>query len=702
MDYRGSASNRGGRTYFAEREYGIMKEMPERFKKRIFLVSFAFLANVVLLLPFFSANSAGGAGLFLSPVSGTFLVGGTFDVSVILDTKGVAVNTVEVELSFPPDKLQIASPSVGKSLIELWPAPPVFSNREGKIYFVGGIPSPGIVTSQGVVLTLTFRVVSPGNAEIRFGEKTSVLANDGRGTDILGQKPSVFYRLSIPSPQGPIISSPTHPDQERWYRDPHPLFVWQKSEHADGYSFGIDQDPAGFPDTTIDGTVSTAQFQSRESGIWYFHLRERAGGVWGGVSHYTAKTDIEQPAEFRVNVSPARRTTNKNPIFRFFTTDALSGFDHFEMKLIPLSNGNVSDALFFEVISPYQAVNLPNGRYQVIVRALDRAGNTRDEGVSMNIVGSFTQIFSPEGIDLVVVFVPWFRALLILVVLFLISAFLLLLFWIHHRHHLRHAFREDFKKLFGGANHMQGGGVALLFLLIGGLLFVSVTARAASFEIPTINIAPASYYPLDEILYLEGRASPNSDIDIVFEKITGGAQPVRIFAKANAGGEWFFSGRLELAGGEWSARARSIKGNENSDWSAPRIIRSIVSGFWVGSLRVKYVPVAAFLVVIFAVALGMLWYSARRVLKIERVRMGEDTARREADMRARERFSAVRLVEQSFGALRKRILEELDHLEAKAHREGALSEEEERHREELLRELRAAEESIGQELKHIL
>lgn len=686
-----------------------MKEMPERFKKRILLVSFAFLANVVLLLPFFSANSAGGAGLFLSPASGTFLVGGTFDVSVILDTKGVAVNTVEVELSFPPDKLQIASPSVGKSLIELLPAPPVFSNREGKIYFVGGIPSPGIVTSQGVVLTLTFRVVSPGNAEIRFGEKTSVLANDGRGTDILGQNPSVFYRLSIPPPQGPIISSPTHPDQERWYRDPHPLFVWQKSEYADGYSFGIDKDPAGFPDATIDGTVSTAQFQSRESGIWYFHLRERAGGVWGGVSHYTVKIDIEPPAEFRVNVSPARRTTNKNPIFRFFTTDALSGFDHFEMKLIPLSNGNVSDALFFEVISPYQAINLPNGRYQAIVRALDRAGNTRDEGVSMNIVGSFTQIFSPEGIDLIIVFVPWFRALLILILLLVIVFVLLILFWIHHRHHLRHAFWEDFARWFRGS-HTSSGNIPILFLLcVGGIALFLLSSPAtvmAALTPPAIQIVPAQYYSLDEALYLEGKGLPQARVELVFERVSGGVQPVRVFIETNINGEWFFAEHLELSRGEWMVRGRSIAGEERSDWSSPRIIRAVVSGFVIGGVRVKYVPVLFSLIILFGISLVLLAWASRKARHIQDVERREETGRQERAAaethRIQERRTIENALERNFADVRRRVSEELDHMEAKAHRDGALSEEEERHREKLLSELRAAEKSIEQELKHIL
>lgn len=239
------------------------------------------LCFLAVLAPFF-ANAAGQAGLFLNPASGSFLVGSTFDLSIVLDTKSEAVNTVEIELLFPPDKLQLTNPSVGKSIIQLWPAPPIFSNREGKIYFVGGIPSPGIVTSRGIVLTFTFRVVGPGEGQIKFGERTKVLANDGKGTDILGQKGAAFFRFSVPPPLGPEIFSPTHPDQERWYKDPNPVFVWQRGQFSDGFSYALDKDPAGFPNTELDGKDATKSYENLENGLWYFHLRERAGGVWGG------------------------------------------------------------------------------------------------------------------------------------------------------------------------------------------------------------------------------------------------------------------------------------------------------------------------------------------------------------------------------------------------------------------------------------
>jgi hypothetical protein len=300
-----------------------------------------------------------------------------------------------------------------------------------------------------LVLTLTFRAISAGEAEIRFGDKTSVLANDGTGTQILNQKSPAFFRISFPPPLGPAISSPTHPDQEKWYKDNNPVFVWSKSPAGEAYSFAIDRDPAGVPDTSADGTDATASFTELENGIWYFHLRESASGVWGGVSTYVIKIDNEPPASFSVNVSPSTRTRNRSPVFRFFTTDALSGLDRFEMKIMPLSSGEAAQALFFEASPPYQAVNLEQGRYQVVVRALDKAQNSRDGTVTLAILGAGSQFFDSEGIDLYFVFISWRVAVVGLGIIFLVFLLIIARLWRAHRHHIKHAFREDIEKLLG-------------------------------------------------------------------------------------------------------------------------------------------------------------------------------------------------------------------------------------------------------------
>lgn len=409
---------------------------------RLLVLALALFGAVFLFLPVF----AEAAVLRLSPGSGSFVLGSTFDVSVILNTQGVPVNTIAVELKFPADKLQIANPSLGHSIIEIWATQPIFSNQEGRIYFIGGIPSPGVTTSEGVVQSLTFRVVAPGTAKIEFGNGTQVLANDGLGTNVLKQTSPAAFRLILPPAQGPKVFSPSHPEEGKWYNDPNPTLIWDKSPNSQGASFTIDHDPNGVPDTVIDTTESQASFKNLESGTWYFHVRERAGNTWGGVSHYFINIDTIPPASFSVNTSPGTRTTNRNPILRFFTTDSLSGQDHFEVKVVPVNLDSPQSAFFFESASPYQMSTLNPGRYEVIIRAVDKAGNVRDESVSLHIVSSFFQFISADGIDLVFFTVPWSGFLLGLSLLVLIVFLLLLRLSIRHGHHFKDIIKHDLKR----------------------------------------------------------------------------------------------------------------------------------------------------------------------------------------------------------------------------------------------------------------
>jgi hypothetical protein len=56
----------------------------------------------------------GAASLYLSPGDGVFSVGSTFEVGIYLNTGGNNANAVRADISFPPDKLQVASPPLGK------------------------------------------------------------------------------------------------------------------------------------------------------------------------------------------------------------------------------------------------------------------------------------------------------------------------------------------------------------------------------------------------------------------------------------------------------------------------------------------------------------------------------------------------------------------------------------------------------------
>lgn len=141
----------------------------------------------------FGAITVNAASLFFSPEAGTYDVGKTFTVSIVV-ASDEALNAVGVHILFPPDKLQVVALSKGGSILTTWAQDPVFSNTAGMIDFEGVIPAPGYTGASGKVLSITFRAQQAGSAAVSI-IKGSVLANDGNGTQILQNIVNLNVRL---------------------------------------------------------------------------------------------------------------------------------------------------------------------------------------------------------------------------------------------------------------------------------------------------------------------------------------------------------------------------------------------------------------------------------------------------------------------------------------------------------------------------
>ena len=324
------------------------------------------------------AQTANGATLLFSPGSGTFTVGSTFNVSIVVNTGGNSINAVRADISFPANRLQVVNPSAGTSFISIWVNQPAYSNTAGTISFQGGLPNPGIKTDSGIVSTITFRATAPGSAKISFKETSQVLANDGQGTNLLTSRGDANFTLNLAAPEGPLVSSPSHPDQNAWYQNRTVDFAWDEVPGATGYSYVFDQNPRTTPPEREDATVNrTATVTAERDGRWYFHVRARVAS-WGGTSHYVVLLDATSPAAFVPTLDPAVPEPGRRPELKFLTTDAMSGIEHYETQLTALDDANQATPFFVEQVSPVRLPELNAGRYQVIVRAFDQAGNSAD------------------------------------------------------------------------------------------------------------------------------------------------------------------------------------------------------------------------------------------------------------------------------------------------------------------------------------
>lgn len=353
-------------------------------RQRRFRLALVGLFVVGLSIPL--ATNAEGASLKISPAAGVYEVGGVVDVSFIVDTGGEAINAVQADVLFPADKLQVVNPVASTSFISLWVTAPTYSNTDGTIHFQGGLPSPGIKTSGGVISTVTFRVKSSGRAVVRFASTSKVLRNDGQGTNILTSSSTAEFTLKVPPPAGPVTTSPTHPDSNQWYNNPQVQFTWEATDGATGYSFSFDQSAKSTPDDTVDTTTTATTVKADSDGVWYFHVRARTD-TWGGVTSVPVQIDTTPPANFTPKFDSSTVTIDDAPTLRFLTTDAASGIDHYEMKQVTKSGASTQEnTLFVEATSPAAIAKLPAGEYEYIVRAFDRAGNVTEGSARLTVI----------------------------------------------------------------------------------------------------------------------------------------------------------------------------------------------------------------------------------------------------------------------------------------------------------------------------
>jgi len=364
------------------------------------------------------------ASLYLSPYSGTFFVGNTFDVSVFVNTEENNINAVEVNLKFPPELLQVTSPTASFSFISIWADQPSYSNKDGTISFKGGVPNPGIKTSAGLVSTVTFRAKAPGTAKISISDSSKVLLSDGKGTNILKSTANGEYSLVLQPFEGPKITSPTHPSLTTWYRNNNPVFFLEKEEGMTDFSYSLDQDPNGTLDNISEGSNNSAAFNDVGNGIWYFHAKAKKNGAWGGVSHYPVHIDTAPPKAFKITIDTAKILTSSRFFAYFSTEDSLSGMDRYEVSVVDMSDPQaLSNPFFIEAVSPYQIPFEKTGEFAVLVRAYDKAGNFSEDKEILKTMSPFLS-YTKEGIRIKNFLLPLFS------IYFIIAGILVLIVWL--------------------------------------------------------------------------------------------------------------------------------------------------------------------------------------------------------------------------------------------------------------------------------
>lgn len=316
------------------------------------------IALLPLLQPF--QIKAAGASYYLSPSSGTKYSGDRFNIFVYVSASQ-AVNTFDVYLS--TSNLNVLGVSSGGSICVLFPNPPSYTSSTAR--FKCGLPTPGYNGGKGYIGSIAVQAGSPGTGRVTVDSPSSILANDGAGTNVLGSKGSATFTIQPRPTSAPSITSPTHPDQEKWYKTTSATFNW--SGAGNNYSYSLDQNPETEADQSSEGSGKSTTYDNLADGIWYFHVKvQGTNGAWSGTAHYKIQIDKTPPEKFTPEADP-KNNAEKRPIIAFTATDKTSGIDHYEIK--------IDDGKWSKVDNPYKITSISSGRHLVQVKAIDKAGN---------------------------------------------------------------------------------------------------------------------------------------------------------------------------------------------------------------------------------------------------------------------------------------------------------------------------------------
>ena len=370
----------------------------------------------------FGALTAFAADLSLSPSTGSYSVGQTFTATIRALPSGDNINAVEATLKFDPAVLSVVSLSKNGSAFSLWTTEPQFSNSAGTIEFGGGSPTPFTTNSDLVVVT--FRTVAEGSGSVTFSN-ASVLAADGRGTDVYKNGASANYTITgaatpTPTPTPDTTPTPTPtPDEEDddqaiifgdpprqpeigsqvfldpdvWYSETEGLFTWTLPFDVNVVAIEITDDPENRPEENEDAVIDppVEEFLITKDiitdGVQYVSVNFKNQVGWGAVTNRKLMIDTTAPEPFAINVQ-AGTSKDSFPILRFEANDRTSGVEYYDMTIADKEPIRITPD---EARLGYLLKELEDGTYTVKVVASDMAGNTRESSVAVLITAGWVK-----------------------------------------------------------------------------------------------------------------------------------------------------------------------------------------------------------------------------------------------------------------------------------------------------------------------
>jgi hypothetical protein len=353
-----------------------------------------FLLAVFLLAPFFLE----AATLELALEKDIASAQDDVTVLITINSEDQEVNTAQATISFPANLLEITEVDRAGSIFSFWLEEPVYDNSQGTIRFVGGSTS-GFSGSSLRLMKVSFRVKGSGSGRLSVTDG-AITASDGtgsnvyttaKGLDINIPTTSEFQAVKLeridreatiakelPSRLG--IDIPFYPDSEEWNnRSASFQAKWKISSDTSQAAVAVDDKPNTVPKASAEALTGSKIFPALADGVWYLHLRLANNIGWSPTLHYRIAVDTTPPTPFEIISDEGFETGNPTPTINFLSSDLTSGMDNYIIRL----DGEVATTTS---LTSYQFEPILPGTHQLIVAAVDKAGNATSQKVDLKIL----------------------------------------------------------------------------------------------------------------------------------------------------------------------------------------------------------------------------------------------------------------------------------------------------------------------------
>jgi len=158
------------------------------------ILSLFFIFGESLLLKRLGFPATPKTVFFVIPAKGQFYVGDVFPMKIDIVGIKTPINAVQADISFDATKVEVVDFSNAESFANIFLQKEI-NNELGYARLSGGLPNPGFGEEHGFFGTVYFKGKAPGAVKVEFLPSSLVLANDGRGTNVLKEIAPATYLI---------------------------------------------------------------------------------------------------------------------------------------------------------------------------------------------------------------------------------------------------------------------------------------------------------------------------------------------------------------------------------------------------------------------------------------------------------------------------------------------------------------------------